>query len=290
MFSNLSDGAKGALCMIVGGLLLTTKDGISKWLTADFHPGEIMFYRGLFTFVPIIAIVAWSGGLGQLKSRNLKGTMIRAVLGAGTSIFVVVSFIYLPLADALAIIFLSPIMLTALSGPMLGEPVGWRRWLAVFIGFAGVMLMVRPSAEGIPYYYFFPLLTALLSALRDVATRRLRNDDSSVSILFYSMAAGILAGAISMPMFGAHWPSPSQWGLFAAAGILNSLSHLVTIQALLLAPGGTMAPFRYLSLVWAAVMGYAIWGDVPDSFKLAGAALVVGAGLFILYREMRVRR
>ncbi len=290
MFSNLSDGAKGALCMIVGGLLLTTQDGISKWLTADFHPGEIMFYRGLFTFVPIIAIVAWSGGLGQLKSRNLKGTMIRAVLGAGTSIFVVVSFIYLPLADALAIIFLSPIMLTALSGPMLGEPVGWRRWLAVFIGFAGVMLMVRPSAEGIPYYYFFPLLTALLSALRDVATRRLRNDDSSVSILFYSMAAGILAGAISMPMFGAHWPSPSQWGLFAAAGILNSLSHLLTIQALLLAPGGTMAPFRYLSLVWAAVMGYAIWGDVPDSFKLAGAALVVGAGLFILYREMRVRR
>ena len=289
MFSNLSDGAKGALCMIVGGLLLTTQDGISKWLTADFHPGEIMFYRGLFTFVPIIAIVAWSGGLGQLKSRNLKGTMIRAVLGAGTSIFVVVSFIYLPLADALAIIFLSPIMLTALSGPMLGEPVGWRRWLAVFIGFAGVMLMVRPSAEGIPYYYFFPLLTALLSALRDVATRRLRNDDSSVSILFYSMAAGILAGAISMPMFGAHWPSPSQWGLFAAAGILNSLSHLLTIQALLLAPGGTMAPFRYLSLVWAAVMGYAIWGDVPDSFKLAGAALVVGAGLFILYREMRGR-
>ena len=286
MFSNLSDGAKGALCMIVGGLLLTTQDGISKWLTADFHPGEIMFYRGLFTFVPIIAIVAWSGGLGQLKSRNLKGTMIRAVLGAGTSIFVVVSFIYLPLADALAIIFLSPIMLTALSGPMLGEPVGWRRWLAVFIGFAGVMLMVRPSAEGIPYYYFFPLLTALLSALRDVATRRLRNDDSSVSILFYSMAAGILAGAISMPMFGAHWPSPSQWGLFAAAGILNSLSHRLTIQALLLAPGGTMAPFRYLSLV----MGYAIWGDVPDSFKLAGAALVVGAGLFILYREMRVRR
>ena len=260
--------------MIVGGLLLTTQDGITKWLTADFQPGEIMFYRGLFTFVPIIIIAARAGGFRALATRNLKGTLIRAILGAGTSIFVVVSFIYLPLADALAIIFLSPIMLTAMSGPMLGEPVGWRRWLAVFIGFAGVMMMVKPSAEGIPYYYFFPLFTALLSALRDVATRRLRGGDSSVSILFYSMLAGILAGAISMPMFGAHWPSPAQWGLFAVAGILNSVSHLLTIQALLLAPGGTMAPFRYLSLVWAAVMGYAIWGDVPDSWKLAGWAPV----------------
>ncbi len=290
MFSNLSDGAKGALCMIVGGLLLTTQDGIAKWLTADFHPGEVMFYRGLFTFVPIIVIIAVrSSGIRTLATQNLKGTLIRAALGAGTSVFVVVSFIYLPLADALAIIFLSPIMLTALSGPMLGEPVGWRRWLAVLVGFAGVMMMVRPSAEGIPYYYFFPLFTALLSALRDAVTRRMRGGDSPVSILFYSMAAGLLVGAISMPVFGAHWPNLSQWGLFAIAGILNSLSHLLAIQAFLLAPGGTMAPFRYLSLVWAAVMGYLIWGDVPDGWKLAGAALVVGAGLFILYREMRGR-
>jgi drug/metabolite transporter (DMT)-like permease len=290
MFSNLSDGAKGALCMIVGGLLLTIQDGISKWLTADFHPGEIMFYRGLFTFVPIAIIIAVrSGGIRQLASRNPKGTAVRAALGAGTSVFVVISFIYLPLADALAIIFVSPIMLTAMSSPMLGERVGWRRWLAVFVGFAGLLLMVRPSGEGIPYFYFFPLFTALLSALRDVATRRLRNDDSSVSILFYSMVAGVLVGAVTMPVFGAHWPSPAQWGLLAVAGIMNSLSHLLTIQALLLAPGGTMAPFRYLSLVWAAVIGFVIWGDVPDAWKLSGAALVVGAGLFILHRELRRR-
>ena len=290
MFNNLSNGAKGALCMIVGGLLMTIQDGISKWLTADFHPGEIMFYRGLFTFVPIIAIIAaGTGGIRQLASRNLKGTMIRAALGAGTSIFVVISFIYLPLADALAIIFLSPIMLTALSSPILGEQVGWRRWLAVIVGFAGLLLMVRPSGEGIPYYFFFPLFTALLLALRDVATRRLRNDDSSVSILFYSMVAGILVGAVSIPVFDAQLPGPAQWGLFAAAGILNSLSHLFMIQALLLAPGGTMAPLRYLILVWAAVIGYAIWGDVPDAWKLTGAALVVGAGLFILHRELSRR-
>lgn len=290
MFSGLSNGAKGAFCMIAGGLLMTVQDAVAKWLTTDMHPGEIMFFRGLFTFVPIFVIVAiGTGGFQQLASRNLKGTMVRAGLGAGTSIFVVISFIYLPLADALAIIFISPILLTALSSPMLGERVGWRRWLAVFVGFAGLLLMVRPSGDGVPYYYVFPLLTALLSALRDVATRRLRNDDSSVSILFYSMVAGVLVGAATMPVYGVQWPTPTQWGLLAVAGVLNSLSHLFTIQALLLAPGGTMAPFRYLSLVWAAVIGYAIWGDVPDAWKFSGAALVVGAGLFILYRELRRR-
>lgn len=288
MLRRLSNGAKGALCMITAGLLMTSQDAISKWLTTEFHPGEVMFYRGLFTFVPIIFIIAvGSGGVRLLVSRNLKGTLIRAALGGATSIFVVMSFLYLPLADALAIIFVSPILLTALSSPMLGERVGWRRWLAVFVGFTGLLLMVRPSGDGIPIFYFFPLFTALLSALRDIATRRLRNDDSAVSILFYSMAAGVLIGAATMPVFGAHWPNPSQWGLFVIAGILSSLSHLLTIQALLLAPGGTMAPFRYLSLVWAVIIGFAIWGDVPDAWKLTGAALVVGAGLFILHRELR---
>jgi drug/metabolite transporter (DMT)-like permease len=288
MLKNLSNGAKGALCMITAGLLMTIQDAISKWLTMDFHPGEVMFFRGLFTFVPIVIIIAvMSGGVRLLISRNLKGTLIRAVLGGATSIFVVMSFLYLPLADALAIIFVSPIMLTALSWPMLGERVGWRRWLAVFVGFTGLLLMVRPSGDGIPLFYFFPLFTALLSAFRDVATRRLRNDDSAVSILFYSMLAGVLIGAVTMPVFGAHWPNPTQWGLFFVAGILNSLSHLLAIQALLLAPGGTMAPFRYLSLVWAVIIGYAIWGDVPDALKLTGATLVVGAGLFILHRELR---
>ncbi|MDD9906170.1 MAG: DMT family transporter [Rhodospirillaceae bacterium] len=290
MFKNLSNGAKGALCMITGGMLMTTQDGITKWLTTEFHSGEIMFFRGLFTFVPILVIVALrSGGLEQLASRNIKGTAMRAVFGAGTSIFVVTSLAFLPLADALAIIFTYPIILTALSMPMLGESVGWRRWLAVCVGFAGLLLMVKPGAGGIPYYYAFPLLTALLAALRDVATRRLRSDDSAISILFYSMVAGLIVGAASLPTFGAHWPSPAQWGLFAIAGILSALSHLLTIQALLWAPGGTTAPFRYLTLVWAALIGYAVWGDVPDAWKLSGAALVVGAGLFILHRELRRR-
>lgn len=287
MFKNLSNGAKGAWCMIIGTLLLTTQDAITKWLTADYHAGEILFYRGLFTFVPIAVLVARAGGWRILASRNLKGTLIRAGLGTATSTFVILSFLYLPLATALAIIFLSPIMLTALSQPLLGERVGWRRWTAVIVGFAGVLMIVRPGADGVPFFYIFPLITALLSTFRDIATRRLRGTENSLSILFYSMLVAIVASAVSLPVLGSHWPGLFDWGLLAAAGILVALSHLLTIQALLLAPGGTVAPFKYLSLVWAGVIGYGVWGDVPDQWKLAGAALVVGAGLFILHRELR---
>ena len=287
MFSNLTDGAKGAWCMIVGALLLTSQDAISKWLTTDYHAGEILFYRGFFTFIPIAIIVAHAGSWRILATRNLKSTMIRAFFGTATSIFVVLSFIFLPLATALAIIFLSPIMLTALSVPILGERVGWRRGIAVLVGFVGVVLIVRPGAGGIPLFYLIPLFTALLSTFRDIATRKMRGGDSSVSILFYSMVVAMGAGAASLPLFGTHWPSPSDWGLFAAAGTMIGLSHLLTIQALLFAPGGTVAPFKYLSLVYAAGIGYVVWGDVPDAWKISGAALVVASGLFILYREMR---
>ena len=287
MFNNLSDGAKGAWCMIVSTLLLTTQDAITKWLTADFHAGEVLFYRGIFTFLPIIFLVARAGNWRILISRDLQGTLIRAGLGAATSIFVILSFVYLPLATALAIIFLNPIILTALSVPLLGETVGWRRWIAVLIGFVGVLIMVRPSGGGVPYYYIFPLFTALLASLRDVATRRLRGRDNSLSILFYSMLVAMLAGGASLPLLGGHWPNLFNWGLLAAAGILAGIAHLLIIQALLFAPAGTVAPFRYLSLVWAVVLGYVVWGDVPDQWKLTGAALVVGAGLFILHRELR---
>ena len=291
MMSGLSNGAKGILFIVLSGLLLTSQDGISKWLTQNLHPGEIMFFRGLFTFVPIFVIVALRpGGFGQLVSRNLRGTLTRACLGAATSIFVVISFMHLPLADALAIIFISPILLTALSSPLLGEPVGWRRWLAVFVGFSGLLLMVRPTGDGVPVYYLIPLFTALLSALRDVATRRLRNDDPAVSILFYSMAAGVVIGALSMPIMGVRLPTAPEWGLLAVAGVMNSLAHLLAIQALLIAQAGTLAPFRYLALVWAAIIGYFVWGDVPDIWKVSGATLVVGAGLFILYRELQLKR
>ena len=290
MFRNLSDGAKGAYCMIVGSLLLTSQDAITKWMTSSYHAGEILFYRGIFTFIPIIFLVLWAGDIKLLRTRSFNSTFLRAVLGSATSVFVVLSFTYLPLATALAIIFLSPIMLTALSVPILGEKVGWRRWCAVFVGFCGVLLIIQPGQGGIWFYFLIPLFTALLATMRDIVTRQMKGGDTSLSILFYSMIVAVLTGGISFPVFGFSLPNWNDIILFAASGIMVSVSHLLIIQALLLAPGATVAPFKYLSLVYAAVIGYMVWGDVPNIGKIMGAALVVSAGLFILHREMNAKK
>ena len=290
MFRNLSDGAKGAYCMIVGSLLLTSQDAITKWMTSSYHAGEILFYRGIFTFIPIIFLVLWAGNINLLRTRSFNSTLLRALLGSATSVFVVLSFTYLPLATALAIIFLSPIMLTALSVPILGEKVGWRRWCAVFVGFCGVLLIIQPGQGGVWLYFLIPLFTALLATMRDIVTRQMKGGDTSLSILFYSMIVAVLTGGISLPVFGFSLPNWNDVILFAAAGIMVSVSHLLIIQALLFAPGATVAPFKYLSLVYAAVIGYIVWGDVPNIGKIMGAALVVLAGLFILHREMNAKK
>ena len=289
MLQKLSDGAKGACCMIAGTLLLTTQDAITKWMTSNYHAGEILFYRGIFTFLPIIALVIWAGTLGSLKTKSLKNTLFRAVLGSATSVFVILSFAHLPLATALAIIFLSPIMLTALSIPMLGEQVGWRRWCAVLVGFCGMLLIIQPGQGGEWLYFLIPLFTAFLVTMRDIVTRGMKGGDSSLSILFYSMFVALLTGAASLPIYGINWPNSDDLMLFAASGIMVSLSHLLIIQALLFAPGATVAPFKYLSLVYAAGIGYVVWGDVPNLWKVVGAVLVVLSGLFILHREMRAK-
>ena len=176
-------------------------------------------------------------------------------------------------------------MLTALSGPLLKEKVGWRRWVAVFVGFLGVLLIMRPSGGGDYFLYAIPIITALLATFRDLVTRSMKGGDSSASILFFSMVAALITGALSLPVFGSSMPSFYDLFLFAAAGTMVGLAHFLQIQALLFASASIVSPFKYLSLVYAALIGYFIWDDVPDEWKICGAALIVGAGIFILYRE-----
>jgi drug/metabolite transporter (DMT)-like permease len=286
---NLSPGTLGMLCMIAGGLLLTTQDAISKWLTSDYHTGEIMVYRGIFMLLPVAVTIWLQRDLASLKPRRPVAVGLRAGFTVITSIFVVLSFTVLPLADALAIVFLNPLLVTALSVPILKEAVGWRRWVAVAVGFSGMLLMTRPGEGGVVLAVVFPLTAALFAALRDLTTRRIGTVDTTNCLMFYSTFLTMAAGAVTLP-FGTHWPSLADWGLFAAGGIIGGLSHLLTIRAFQIAAAAMIAPFKYLSLVWAAGFGYLLWGDVPDTMKVAGASLVVGSGLYILYRETMLAR
>ena len=274
--------------MVAGTFLLTTQDGITKWLTADFHAGEILFYRGLWMFPVLGVLIHLNGGVRTLRLNQPVGVMLRGLAALVASTFVTVSLIRLPLAETMALVFIAPLLLTASSPFLLGETVGWQRWAAVIVGFLGVLVMIQPGADGFDNWVVFALLAALGSASRDILTRRLGTRDSAVTVIFYTSVVAVLAGASTLP-FGTHWPDLEHWGLFILGGILVTFAHLLVVMALQLAAGAVVSPLKYLSLVWSALIGFLVWGDVPGPMKLAGAALVVAAGLFIFYRETKLR-
>ena len=280
---------KGMACMVVGVLMLASADAVTKLLIVDFHAGEIIFYRGVFAFLPLVPLIGWNGGVRSLRLQQPRGVWWRGVIALFTSVFVALSFINLPLAEASALIFTSPIFLTALSPWLLGEKVGWQRWSAVLFGFAGVVVMIEPGSSAFTIWAFVPLIAALCSASRDIVTRRLGIVDSATTVMFYTSIVALIGGAISMPWSGPA-PNAEQWALFVLSGIFVSLAHLLIVMALQLAEGPTVAPLKYVSLVWSAILGYLIWGDVPGTWKVLGAMMVVAAGLFIIYRETQSQK
>ena len=280
---------KGMACMVVGVLMLASADAVTKLLIVDFHAGEIIFYRGVFAFLPLVPLIGWNGGVRSLRLQQPRGVWWRGVIALVTSVFVALSFINLPLAEASALIFTSPIFLTALSPWLLGEKVGWQRWSAVLFGFAGVVVMIEPGSSTFTIWAFVPLIAALCSASRDIVTRRLGIVDSATTVMFYTSIVALIGGAISMPWSGPA-PNAEQWALFVLSGIFVSLAHLLIVMALQLAEGPTVAPLKYVSLVWSAILGYLIWGDVPGTWKVLGAMMVVAAGLFIIYRETQSQK
>jgi drug/metabolite transporter (DMT)-like permease len=277
---------RGILFMVLGGALLTLNDAIMKGLTGGYPIGEIMTFRGLFVLIPIMLFLKPAGGLQALAIHNRKGQFIRAVLVVGSTFCFVTGLSLLPLADAIALTFAGPLFMTALASTMLGEFVGWRRWAAVLLGFAGVVIMLRPGAGAINWAAALPLGAALAGAFRDIITRQISATDSSISILVVTTGSVTLAGLATLP-FGWVWPSSGDLMLLAGAGLLLAGAHYLLIEALRLAEVTVIAPFKYVSLIWATLFGFLIWGQWPDTWTWAGSALVVLSGLYILHREAR---
>jgi drug/metabolite transporter (DMT)-like permease len=279
---------RGILCILLSTLILTSQDGLSKWLLQHHHVGEIMFYRGLVAMPATVALhMALGHRISRLASKKPGFTAYRSVMALVCSMFVAISFVYLPLADALAVVFMSPLLLTALSAVMLGEQVGWRRWCAVAVGFGGVLLITDPGEGAITWVIAIPLVAALTGALRDVAARQLSGVDPATTTLFWAMTANMVGGALTLPFFGVTWPTLEHWGLLLIAGCMIVVAQWLIILGFQLAAGSIVAPFRYLSLVWAGLIGYAVWGDIPTTMKVLGAVIVCGSGIYIWWRETR---
>lgn len=192
----------------------------------------------------------------------------------------------LPLANAVALIHSAPLMITALAAILLAERVGFHRWCAVIIGFIGILIMARPTADAFQLSAFVAVGAAAATALRDIVTRKMGTTESTKAILAFSTAALILVSGLTTHFY---WISPNMvdLALMAASGVLMGTAHYLLIEAYRWAEAGIVSPFKYTSLIWATLLGYLIWGDLPDQWVISGAALIMGGGLYVLHREAK---
>jgi drug/metabolite transporter (DMT)-like permease len=221
-----------------------------------------------------------------LRVVDLRGQLMRGMLFIIGSMLIVWSLAVLPLATAITMLYLSPIFMVILSVPLLGERISRHRWIAVIGGFAGVLIIMRPGAEAFQWVLLLPLLAAMVNALRDVITRRLARTETSISILFWSNIILMAGGFATLPL---GWAPVSTHDAFwfVAAGIFNGTAHFCIIEALRTGEASAMAPIRYTALLWAALLGFLLWGEVPELWLLAGAVVIVGSSLYMIRAERR---
>jgi drug/metabolite transporter (DMT)-like permease len=275
----------GILYMLATMFCFIALDAIMKHLLESYSLVQVTW--GRFFFATIVAILACGPRIGALAvSRVPKLQALRSVLLMSTTAMFNVGIRTTPLATATTIMFLSPILVTLLSIPLLGEKVGLRRWIGILFGFAGAIIVVRPWQEGLGGLgtgVLFLLVAAVLNSNYQIFTRKVRGDDPLTSLL-YTAAAGAIVTTAIVPWFWT-WPTAFDWLLLVGSGAMGGLGHLFLIRAVRMAPASVVAPFSYSSLVWATLFGFVIWAEFPDLWTLAGAALIIGSGLYIFHRE-----
>lgn len=289
--------ARAGLAPEVKGMLLTlfamgcfgSMDGISKTLVQHYPAPLVLWLRHLLA-VPIVLIFFGRGPIRlRLVSRALPLQALRAAILALQMGLVLVAFRQMQLVDVQAILAATPLLITALSQPMLGEQVGWRRWLAVVVGFAGVLIILRPGVEAIHPMTLLVLFCVVLYAFYNILTRQVgRVDTPETSFTIQILIASGLLTLVG-PFFWVPF-SPFDWLLVTALGALGALGHYCLVRALTLAPVVVVQPFTYTLLLWEVVIGYVVFGDLPDRYTVGGVLVVAGAGIYAVWREHQVKQ
>ena len=274
--------------MLLASLLFVSLDTVAKYLTATYPVEQIVWAR--FSFHLLVALIIMSPqGFGRLKSNRPWLQVLRSAFMLGANAFFFLALQSIPLVTASAVVFVGPLIVTALSVPLLGERVGPRRWAAVAVGFVGAMLIIRPGTDFMHAATVLPLLAALSFSFYQICTRVLASHDDPMTTLTYTAIAGSVATTAIVP---SGWITPDTVGWIAmiAAGIFGALGQWALIKAISAAPVSTVAPFGYTGLVWATLFGFVTFGDVPDVYTLSGAVIIAASGLYVLHRERAVSR
>jgi len=276
--------------MVMGSVIcFACIDASAKWLNQSMHPMQTVAVRYLGSFILIGLLLNPRRKPGIQRTRRPWLQVARATSLVAMSVCTFIALRYLPLTVVVAISFIAPLIVALLAAPLLGESLGPRRLVAVFVGFTGVLVVTRPWGASFHPAMLLALLTAVFSALYSLATRALAGHDAPATTLFYT---GVVAGLLVLPIPFFVWEAPASplvWVVMATFGSFGVLGHWLLILAHMRAPASALAPYFYTHLLWTVVLSALIFGEVPDRWTVLGSSIVMASGLYLLYRE-RVRQ
>lgn len=270
-------------------LTLSGADALTKLLSTRYSVFEIAAVDAVVALLVALPILARQDGIASLRPRRPWIVMLRCAFGAASLMLAILSFARIPLADAYALAFLTPLAVTALSAPVLGEHVGWRQWLAVLIGFIAVIAILRPSFAGIGTGQFYMLGSAALFALSMLILRRIAKTESSGALLLVYF---IMLFLIGLPLAVTQWKTPGfgDLGLLALTGACSGIGNLLLIVAFRHAAAALVSSFMYSQLIWGTVFGALLFGDLPDLITVGGAGIIMLCGIYTLTHASRASR
>ncbi len=285
---------EGILLMVLGMLLLPGIDAIAKGLAGSISAGQVAWSRFFFQSLFLLPFVLRFGGLRV--GRRLWIHAARGFLIALATLLFFASLGALPLADAISIFFVEPFILTLLSALLLGERIGWRRLLAVAIGFCGALIIIRPSYAIFGPTALLPMGAALSFAFYVILTRLLVREGSAVTMQFYAGLFGMLTMTIALgvgwetgiEVLLPVWPSAGEWGLLATLGVIATSGHMLVVLAIRRVGASMVAPFQYLEIISATLLGFIFFGDFPDATTWLGIAIIIASGIYVFLRERRL--
>jgi drug/metabolite transporter (DMT)-like permease len=272
---------RGILLVMSAVFMFSSMDTIAKYLLRTYPLPPLIWARYVVQMAFMVALLAPRMGWGLVRTSHPWLQILRGVLLVVSSVFFYLSLTFLPMAEAAAITFVGPVLVTALSGPMLGERITPRQWVAVGLGFVGVLIIIRPGGGLLTPTAIFPLCSALAFSFYQIITRKIVGRENPLTTLFYTALVGTAVTSLGLP-FAWHTPTLEQVPLIMAIGLLGGFGHFLLIRAVTQASPSALAPFIYVQLIWSTVLAFIAFGEFPNSGSLLGMLVIVSAGLLAI--------
>ncbi len=284
------------LMMIAAMLILPGMDAIAKWLSSSIGALQAVWFRFVVQVLLLAPLVMF--GRAPLVFASFWIHPIRGALMIAGTVMFFTALRFLPLADAIAIFFVEPFIVTLMAAVFLGEKVGWRRMTAIVVGFIGALIVIRPNFEQFGWPAMLPLGAAVTFSVYLLFTRRMSQHVEPVQMQLFSGISGCLlvtviiaAGVtLELPIVSLVAPSGIEWSLLFALGLISTVGHLLVVHALRIGSAGLLAPFQYVEIIGATLLGLLVFGDFPDALTWVGVGIIVGSGLYVFHRERALAR